>query len=112
NSVGFNDDAGATAFTIPVEFEPASGGNLTHTVGLALSNPMAVQTQVVLTLRDSNGATVGTSNVTLAPNAHTQRSLDFDFANVLPATNFVGSIRGVATPQAVSAIALGDDHGP
>ncbi len=112
NSVGFNDDAGGTTFVLPVEFEPLSGGNITHTVGLALSNPTAVQNTVTLTLRDTTGATVGTSNVVMPPYSHTQRSLDFDFANVLPAGNFVGSVRGLSTPQGVSAIALGDDHGP
>ncbi len=112
NTVGFNDDAGAQSFTIPVEFEPAPpGANIGRTVGLALSNPNNVSVQVALTLRDTSGANRGTSSVTLPPYGHTQRALNADFQSVLPAGNFVGTVTGTA-PQAVNVVALGDDFGP
>ncbi len=112
NTVGFNDDAGAQTFTIPVEFQPApQGASVGRTVGLALSNPNNAQVQVVLTLHDTSGNTRGTSSVTLPPYGHTARALNVDFQSVLPAGNFVGTVTGTA-PQAVNVVALGDDFGP
>jgi len=112
NTVGFNDDPGATSFTIPVEFEPGPrAGVIGRTVGLALSNPNNAQANVSLALRNAAGAQVGTNSIALTPYGHTQHSLDFDFANVLPAGNFIGTISGSSSAP-VNVVTLGDDFGP
>ncbi len=112
NAVGFNDEAAAQSFVIPVEFQPNTrSGTITHAVGLALSNPTSAQVQVSLTLRDTGGNPVGAASVTLPPYGHTQRSLNADFAAVLPAGNFVGTVEGTSV-QPVNVVAVGDDWGP
>ncbi len=113
NTVGFNDDAGAVTFTIPVELQPDDANGVTHTVGLALSNPNATAQSVQLGLRNSGGASLGTANVNLAPYGHTQLALNASnaFGSVLPASNFIGSVTGTSS-QGVNVVALGDDFGP
>ncbi len=111
NTVGFNDNASAQTFTIPVEFElaPPSVG---RTVGLALSNPWFTPVTVTLKLRNTDGTQRGSDDVVQLPAlGHTQRALNFDFQSVLPSGNFVGTITGTC-PAGVSVVALGDDFGP
>jgi sugar lactone lactonase YvrE len=114
NTVGFNDDAGATTFNLPVEFEPTPpGAAIGRTVGLALSNTNNATVDVGLTLADSAGNTVGTASVPLNPFTHTQKALNFDFQSVLPPGNFVGTVIGSVSPGLpVSVVAVGDDFGP
>jgi len=114
NAVGFNDDPGATTFTLPVEFEPTpAGGAIGRTVGLALSNTNNAAVQVALALHDTIGNTLGFANVSLDPYAHTQKALNFDFQSVLPSGNLVGTVSGSVSPALpVSVVALGDDFGP
>jgi hypothetical protein len=113
NTIGFNDAATVTNFTIPVEFEPAASSTASpRTVGLALANPTATATNVQLTLRDQTGATVGTLPVSLAPYAQTAIDLaQSSLGKLLPASNFVGTVAGTSSTQ-FSLIALGDDKGP
>jgi hypothetical protein len=124
NTVGLNDDGGATGFTIPVEFQPGPApGVIGRTVGLALSNPNNTQVTTNLTLRNAAGTQCGNQvGITLDPFAHTQHSLDFDFASVLPpnttcggpgVNDVIGTIVGSTSPSLpVSVVAVGDDFGP
>ncbi len=114
NTVGFNNDAGAASFTIPVEFEPGTQAiPVGRTVGLALSNPNNVPVQVNLLLRNNAGATLGSSGVSLPAYGHTQRALNSDFQASLPASNFIGAVTGTTSPVLpVNVVALGDDLGP
>ncbi len=114
NTVGFNDDSGNTTFTIPVELQAnTQTGDITHTVGLALSNPNNVQVQVSLALRDTSGFPRGTSTINIPPYGHTQLSLNSAFQGQIPGTNFIGVVTGSTTPAVgVNVVALGDDFGP
>jgi hypothetical protein len=113
NSVGFNDAAPITDFSLPVEFEPAvTGVNFGKTVGIALANPNAVAATATLKLVDSTGAVVGTKTVNLP--AWGQTAVDLSqpdgFGAVLPAGNFVGSVTVSATSP-ISSIAVEDNDG-
>jgi sugar lactone lactonase YvrE len=115
NCIGFNDASSATAFTVPVEFEPKpANASIGRTVGVALANPSASSNTVTLTLLDQNGATLGTLPVTLGAFGKTGIDLSSTttgFGNVLPASNFIGTLTGTS-PAPFSVIALGDDFGP
>jgi hypothetical protein len=113
NSVGFNDAAPITDFSIPVEFNPGVAGvNVGATVGLALANPNAVAATATIKLVDSTGAVVASQVVSLP--AYGQTAVDLSqsaaFASALPKSNFVGSITVSAT-QPVSSIAVQDNDG-
>jgi len=124
NTVGLNDDGGNTSFTIPVEFQPGPApGVIGRTVGLALSNPNPTSVTANLTLRNAAGTQCGnTVGINLPAFGHTQHSLDFDFAAVLPpnttcggpgVNDVIGTITGSTTPnQNISVVAVGDDFGP
>ncbi len=113
NTVGFNDDPGAPSFTLPVELQADANGSVTHTVGLALSNPNNAQVQVGMTLQDSAGTQRGTTNVSLPPYGHTQLSLNNAFSPAVSSTSLVGNVVGTVSPAvAVNVVALGDDFGP
>jgi hypothetical protein len=113
NSVGFNDAAPVTDFSLPVEFQPAvSGVNFGITVGLAIANPNPVATTATLKLVDSTGAVLATQVVNLP--AFGQTAVDLQqpsgFGSVLPSTDFVGSVTVSATLP-VSSIAVQDNDG-
>ena len=114
NTVGFNAAPALTSFVFPVEFQPAAAGALIgRTAGLALANPSALAMTFTMTLLDGGGNTLATE--TRALPAYGQTAFDLtavaSFQAVLPATNFVGSVR-VQASAPVSAIALEDDIGP
>src|SRR5205823_8616913 len=116
NCIGFNDAASAPSFTVPVEFEPKpANASIGRTVGVALANPSAGSNPITLTLRDQTGAILGTPRqFTMGAFGQTGADLSSPttgFGNVLPASNFIGTLTGTsATP--FSTIALGDDFGP
>jgi hypothetical protein len=113
NTIGFNDPQEGTSFSVPVEFAPGTGGNIGHTVGLAVADDTSDPTTVALTLYDSNGKALATAARRLA--AFAQFALDLsgvaEFQAVLPASDFVGTVV-VESDHVVSAIALEDDLGP
>jgi hypothetical protein len=115
NVVGFNDALAGTAFTLPVELEPASPGlGIGRTVGISLANPNATSTAVTMRLFDASGNQVGGPHVeTLAANATTLMSLQgvAEFQSAIPNASFIGSLIITATAP-VTAIAVNDDLGP
>jgi len=113
NSVGFNDAAPVTDFSLPVEFQPGvSGVSFGKTVGLAIANPNPVAATATVKLVDSTGAVVGTQTWSLP--AYGQTAIDLSqaggFTSVLPGGNFVGSVTVSATSP-VSSIAVQDNNG-
>ena len=113
NTVGFNDADAVKEFTIPVEFEPGTGGAIGRTVGIALANPGLTPTTVVLRLIDDYGTLRATDYVPLMALAQTAVDLwnSPAFHPALTAGNFVGTLTGTSA-WPVSVVALGDDCGP
>ena len=113
NSVGFNDAAPITDFSLPAEFAPGiTGVTYGKTVGLALANPNAVAAAATVKLVDANGNVVGTAVYALP--AWGQTTVDISqspaFAAALSSTGFVGSIT-VSGTSPLSSIAVQDNDG-
>jgi hypothetical protein len=112
NTVGFNDVAPRTSFTLPVELQ----SNPFHTLGLAVANPGSTSNTITVTLQDRAGATVGTKSVNLPPFGQVAADFlastsPFSFSSVVGSSNFIGA--AVVTSSAPAAIVgVGDDLGP
>ena len=113
NTVGFNAAPELGAFTVPVEHEPGIGGGIGRTMGFAIANRNASAANITVSLLDNQGAVMATHALTLGANSQTTFGVDTlsEFAAVLPASNFIGSVV-VTSSLPVAAIALEDDLGP
>ncbi len=117
NSVGFNDAALQTDFTVPFEQEPQpQGAAAGKTVGMAISNPGSSTASVTVKLVDNSGTILGTDTVLVAAYGQVAFALPdaSRLPNItahLPAGNFVGTL-AISSLSGVAVIALQQDYGP
>ncbi len=117
NSVGFNDAALQSDFTVPFEQEPQPAGAMAgKTVGVAAANPGSTAATLTIKLIDAAGTTRATDSIQVP--AYGQVAFAFPDAtrlpNItaqLPNANFMGMLSGHAT-RSLAVIALQDDYGP
>jgi sugar lactone lactonase YvrE len=113
NTVGFNAAPELTTFTVPVEYQPGTGGAIGRTMGFAVANRNGSAASMTVSLLNNQGSVIATHPLTLAAGAQTTFNVDTvsEFAAVLPASNFIGTLV-VTSNLPVAAIALEDDLGP
>ncbi len=117
NSVGFNDAALQTDFTVPFEQEPQpQGAQAGRTVGMAIGNPNSTAATVTVELVDATGTTRGSDNLNVP--AFGQIAFALPDVNRLPTVssglpngNFVGTL-AIHSSASVAVIALQDSYGP
>jgi len=91
------ETASDNAYVLPFDY---TGG---YQTGIALANLTGQALTVSVTLRDSSGATIGTSTIPLAANAHTS----FLLATQFPAVNGMFGTMELDTPAGGQVSALG-----
>jgi len=114
NAIGFNDVVPGTAFTVPVEFEPAPPGlSIGRTVGIAIANPNSAASTITLKLLDSAGQTLATASFDVPQMGQTAIELGSlpEFKAALPVSRLVGVVT-IGSTEPVGVVALGDDYGP
>ncbi len=108
NTVGFNDVAPQTSFTLPVELQKQTS----LTLGVAIANRSASANLVTLQLFDSAGNQAGAdAPVNLVAFGQGIASIESLFSSALPAGRFVGKVV-ISAPAPIAVIGVGDDFGP
>lgn len=117
NSVGFNDAALQTDFTVPFEQEPQPAGAQTgKTVGMAVGNPASTPVALTIKLVDLGGHVLGSDALDVPAFGQMAFALP-DMTRLpscsaaLPNGNFIGTL-AIHASSGVAVIALQDDYGP
>lgn len=117
NSVGFNNAALQSDFTVPFEQEPQPAGAMAgKTVGVAAANPGSLAATLTIKLVDAAGTIRATDSIQVPAYGQVAFALPDsprlpNISAQLPNGNFIGMLSGHAT-RSLAVIALQDDYGP